>query len=100
MSRSNNLFVILIALLSFSNIVIMVVYNENYSTKHFKREMLMIKANRCIRLYDIGEANKSCEAYENDYIAFNKKNKAFKNTWYFFNMIAITSLFAVITSNQ
>lgn len=100
MTRCNNLFVILIAILSLSNIVIMVVYNENYSTKHFKREMLLIKANRCIRLYDIGEATKSCEAHEKEYVVFNKKNKAFKNTWYLYNMIAITSIFAVITSNQ
>ena len=77
----------------------MVDYNNKYSTMNFTREKLLNKANRCIRLYDLGDVTISCKAYKNYYIEFDKNRNDFKNMWYSYNILAIASLLISYIAN-
>lgn len=99
MSRGNNLFTMMFVLFCFTNMFILVNYNNTYSTTNFSREKLLIKANRCIRLFDIGDVTISCKGYKTHYIEFDKKRTDFKNMWYSYNILAIASLLVTYITN-
>lgn len=94
MTNRDSIFIMLFSMFCFTNIYMMVNYNNTYSTINFNREKLMIKANRCIRLYDLGDVTTSCKAYKTHYTEFDKKRTDYKNMWYSYNILAFASLLA------